>query len=255
MHFRALIFAAPWLLLGSLVWAGEPTAIRVAAQADSEPKFVAEGNAVAGSCIDIFRAIEKANPELKFVGDQQWMPLKRIEALVMGGKLDAACGLVRSDERIAAYRIPDTPLFSVTYHMLVRADDPVNVKTFDDVRKLKEDGVVLVNAGSGAIAALRKAGKLRIDSTANTTAQNIDKLLAGRGRFFYYRNPGLNSEIRKAGHERRVRILPSVFDTQVFYLVLGRHVGKETEGKIAQALGRLNEQGELKQIAEKWSAY
>jgi polar amino acid transport system substrate-binding protein len=255
MDFRALIFAAPCILLGSLGWAGEPAAIRVAAQSDSEPKFVAQGAAVAGSCIDIFRAIEKVEPGLKFVGDQQWMPLKRIEAMVVGHKLDAACGLVRSEERIAAYDIPDTPLFSVNYHMLVRADDPVNVKNFDEVRALDEGGVVLVNAGSGAIAALRKAGGLRIDNTANSTAQNIDKLLAGRGRFYYYRIPGLISEIRKGGHARKVRILPAVFDTQVFYMVLGRHLGKETEDKIAQALSRLNEHGELKQIAEKWAAY
>jgi len=89
MDFRALIYAAPCILLGSLGWAGEPAAIRVAAQSDSEPKFVAQGAAVAGSCIDIFRAIEKVEPGLKFVGDQQWMPLKRIEAMVVGHKLDA----------------------------------------------------------------------------------------------------------------------------------------------------------------------
>ncbi|KQZ42491.1 ABC transporter substrate-binding protein [Duganella sp. Root1480D1] len=245
----------PWMLIVASSWAAQPVAIRVAAQADSEPKFVAQGAAVTGSCIDIFRAIEKVDPRLKFVGEQQWMPLKRIEALIVGRKLDAACGLVRSDERIAAYNIPDTPLFSVNYHMLVRADDPVNVKNFDDVRDLNQEGVVLVNAGSGAIAALRKAGKLKVDSTANTAAQNIGKLLAGRGRFFYYRVPGLNSEIRKAGKERRVRILPSVFDTQVFYMVLGRHVDKETEDRIGQALSHLDEHGELQQIAEKWSAY
>lgn len=123
------------------------------------------------------------------------MPLKRIEAMIAGRKLDAACGLVRSDERIAAYKIPDTPLFSVNYHMLVRADDTVIAKNFDDVRKLNEDGVVLVNAGSGAIAALKKAGNLKIDSTANTTAQNIDKLLAGRGAFLLpHSRPGLGDQ-------------------------------------------------------------
>lgn len=255
MRLHVHVFAAAWILASASSWAGQPAAIRVAAQIDSEPKFVAQGAAVAGSCIDIFRAIERVDPGLRFVGDQQWMPLKRIEAMIVGRKLDAACGLVRSDERIAAYKIPDTPLFSVNYHMLVRADDTVIAKNFDDVRKLNEDGVVLVNAGSGAIAALKKAGNLKIDSTANTTAQNIDKLLAGRGRFFYYRIPGLASEIRRGRHEQKVRMLPSVFDTQVFYMVLGRHVGKELEDRIALALGRLNEHGEMKQIAEKWSAY
>jgi ABC-type amino acid transport substrate-binding protein len=255
MALRAAIYAALCLLPGAAVRAGEPTLIRVAAQVDSEPKFVAQGTGAVGSCIDIFRAIEKVDAELRFVGDQQWIPLKRIEALIAGGKLDAACGLVRSDERIAAYRIPDTPLFSVTYHMVVRADDTVNAKNFDDVRKLNGDGIVLVNAGSGAIAALKKAGKLKIDSTANTAAQNIDKLLAKRGRFFYYRIPGLSSEIKKSGHEGQVRVLPWTFDSQVFYMVLGKHVSNGAAAKIALALAKLNEQGELKQIAERWSAY
>ncbi|KQV53745.1 hypothetical protein [Duganella sp. Root336D2] len=206
MRFRALIFAVLWILSAAMVRAGSPVVIRVAAPVDSEPKFVLQGTAVAGSCIDIFRAIERLDPGLKFVGDRQWMPLKRIEALIAG-------------------------------------------------RKLEADGVVLVNAGSGAIAALKTAGNLKLDSTANTSAQNIDKLLADRGRFFYYRIPGLDAEIRKGGHGRQVRLLPAVFDTQVFYMVLGRHLDQETEGRIALALSRLDEHGDLKQIAEKWSAY
>jgi len=174
---------------------------------------------------------------------------------VEAGQLDAVCGLIRNEERAAAYRIPETPLFTVAYHFLVRADDQVNVKNLDEVRKLKNNGVILVNGGSGAVTFLKNAGNLKIDNLASSTARNIEKLLAGRGRFFYYRQPGLNSEIRKAGHEGKVRILPTVFDAQVFYMMLGPHMPKETEARLVQALARLNERGELKQIAERWANY
>lgn len=235
--------------------AAELAPIRVAAQSDSEPKFVAQGNAVIGSCIDIFRAIERIDSELKFIGDQRWMPLKRIEAMAGAGQLDAVCGLVRNSERVTAYKILEAPLFTVTYHFLVRADDPINVKSLDEVRKLKSEGIILVNGGSGPVSFFKNVGGMKVDSSASSTGANIEKLLAGRGRFFYYRQPGLNSEIRKSGHEGKVRVLPTTFDAQIFYLMLGLHIPKEIETRIAQALNKLNERGELKLIAEKWASY
>lgn len=255
MRVPAILFAALSILLGQAGWAAEPHAVRVAAQIESEPKFVAQGGAVAGNCIDIFRAIERVEPAIRFIGDQQWLPLKRIEAMIAGGKLDAACGVLKTDERIAAYKIPDTPLLSVTYHLVARADDEINPKSWDEIRRLNADGIILVNAGSGPVSMLKKIGNLRIDSTAPSTAQNIEKLLAGRGRFFYYRNPGLNSEIRKSGFEGRVRVLPSVFDTQAFYMILGLHLSKDVEAKITQALLKLNEHHELRHIADKWASH
>lgn len=253
MYIRPIIFLLSSLFMPGCV-AGQVT-LRVAAQLESEPKFIAQENAIGGSCIDIFRAIEKADPEIKFSGHQRWMPLKRIEAMVGARQLDAICGLIRNEERAAAYSIPDTPLFTVTYHLLVRADDPVNIRSWDDVRKLGDDGVILVNAGSGPVNSLAKVGSLKIDSAAGSTGSNIEKLLVGRGRFFYYRQPGLNSEVRKSGHAGKVRVLPTALDSQAFYLMLGTHVGKETESRISHALEKLSESGELKQIAEKWSGY
>lgn len=235
--------------------AAELPPLRVAAQLDSEPKFVAQGNIVSGSCIDIFRAIERIDQGIRFTGEQRWLPLKRIEAMAVAGQLDAVCGLIKNEERALAYRIAETPLFVVNYHFLVRADDTVNVKSLDEVRQLKGDRTVLVNGGSGAVSFLKNAGNLKIDSSASSTGVNIEKLLAGRGRFFYYRQPGLNSEVRKAGHEGKVRLLPTIFDAQTFYMMLGPHIPKETEARVAQALSKLNERGELKQIADKWSTY
>lgn len=241
-------FAAPACM-------AEQVLLRVAAQSESEPKFIPAGTSIAGNCIDIFRAIEKVDPDIKFAGDQRWMPLKRIEAMAAAKQLDAICGLIRNEERIAAYKIPDTPLFTVTYHLLARIDDPVNIKSWEEIRKLGDDGVILVNGGSGPVNTLTKAGNLKIDSAASSTGTNIEKLLAGRGRFFYYRQPGLNSEIKKSGHASKVRILPATFDSQVFYMMLGAHVGKVAESKISQALSTLNESGELKRIADKWAGY
>lgn len=91
------------------------TKIRTAAQDASEPKFVvlyeSGKSAVGGICVDIMRAIERVDPTLKFVGDQTWQPLLRIEAGVSNGHLDACCGLLRTKPREAKYVYIDPPFF------------------------------------------------------------------------------------------------------------------------------------------------
>ncbi len=55
--------------------------IRTAAQESSEPKYLHINrngqSAIGGICVDIFRASEKQKPEIKFTGDQVWMPRMR----------------------------------------------------------------------------------------------------------------------------------------------------------------------------------
>lgn len=232
--------------------------LRTAAQLGSAPKFVQPeegGNRhVTGLCIDIYRAIERQDPTLLVTGDQHSLPLTRIEAQMRAGALDIACGLLPTRERAAVFTYLDPSLFTVTYYLVARAHDSVGIDNWDDVRGLGDQGKVLLIHGQGTIGRLKELGGLQVDSGASDARTALQKLLAGRGRFFYHRVPGLATEIRQAALDDKVRILPAVMDTQRFHMVAGRHVAPATLDKLRRALAQLEAGGELKRLFERWYA-
>ncbi|WP_171014156.1 transporter substrate-binding domain-containing protein [Chitinivorax sp. B] len=236
--------------LGSTAFAVD---IRTAAQVDSEPKFVTLNGAVSGICVEVMRAVEKTDPSLKFVGDQNMTPLARIESALEGGALDAACGLARNKEREGKFLFATTPLFPVNWQLAVRANDNVQISSWDDVKKLAPDNVILINFGSGAIKRVEAVGGLKLDTAGKTTNDNLQKLEAGRGRFFYYRSPGFKSELK--AHAGKFRILPAVLDSSPFFMMFGKHVAKETVDKFDKALQQLSKQGDLAKLVDKWDEY
>ncbi|MRV72383.1 transporter substrate-binding domain-containing protein [Duganella sp. FT92W] len=242
--------AAAWAAVPA--HAADSIELRTAAQQGTAPKFVAADGGAAGLCIDIHRAIEKNDPGLRITGDQQWRPLPRLEAELRSGTLDIGCGLMRNREREADLSYAEPALFSVTYHLVARADDPVDVASWEDVRNLGEKGAILAIHGFGQVARLRELGGLAIDSGATDATTNLRKLLAGRGRFYYHRSPGIGAEIRKAGLDGKVRVLPATMDTQRFYMVAGRHVPAGTVARLNRALAQLDASGELKRLFSKW---
>lgn len=236
------------------------TEVRTAAQDASEPKFVAlvdeDGRkAVGGICIDIMRAMERVTPEIRFVGDQNWQPLKRLEAMVASGNLDAACGLLHGMARETKFNYIDPPLFPVNYYLVVRADDDVQIENWDDVRKLGNQGIILAINGFGIINRLTEMGGLKIDSGAYDSKTNLDKLIARRGRFYIHRSPGINAAIRKAGMQGKVKILPTPMHTENFHMVVSKTLPSETVELMRKSIVALEKSGELRRILEKWSDY
>ncbi|WP_317205173.1 ABC transporter substrate-binding protein [Janthinobacterium sp.] len=230
--------------------------LRTAAQEATEPKFIAVQRAgarhVIGLCIDIMRAVERMDPGLKFVGDQTMQPLIRVEAGIAAGDLDAACGFIRTPQREAGFVYVEPPLFAVNYFLTVRADDTIRIGNWNDVRKLGDEGVILAIHGFGGSKRLNEIGGLLVDSGANTSTLNFQKLLAGRGRFYYHRSPGIKAEIRKAGVLGKVKILPTSMDSQKLYLVLSKTLSADTVNRVAAALAQLSKSGELAHLLAKW---
>jgi polar amino acid transport system substrate-binding protein len=253
----------PWATIFVVLAAGlahaaaaQPVQLRTAAQLGSAPKFVqqdeAGGRRVTGLCVDINRAIERQDPGLAIGGDQQSLPLTRIEAQLRGGALDIACGLLHTREREAAFLYLDPALFTVTYFLVARAADGIDIAGWDEVRALGEKGKILLIHGQGTIGRLSDLGGLQIDSGASDAKTALHKLLAGRGRFFYHRMPGVVAEIRHAGLESKVRVLPTVMDVQRFHMLAGRHVAPATLERLRRALAQLEASGELKRLFERW---
>ncbi|MBV8125585.1 MAG: transporter substrate-binding domain-containing protein, partial [Paucibacter sp.] len=77
--------------------------------------------------------------------------------------------------------------------------------------------------------------------------------LAGRGRFFIYRSPGLKTLVRKAGLEAKVRVLPAVIYTTPLYLVVSRQLSPALIQELTRTVAELDRSGEFARIYERWS--
>jgi glutamate/aspartate transport system substrate-binding protein len=245
------------VLLSALLSGGAgmaATEVRTAAQVGTEPKFQADerSGTIVGICIDIMHAVERADPGLKFSGQQTWQPLARIYSGIDRATQDASCGLSHSPERDRKYLFVGPPLFTIRYHLIARADDPVSIASWDDVRKLEPDGVVLANRGFAGVTVLENAGVRQIDASAASPQLNVQKLLARRGRLFFYRNPGLQATLNRTGYGARVRILPMEMASSPLYFVVGRHLDAGVVERLRAALQTLEKSGELERIARNW---
>ncbi|MFZ6680963.1 substrate-binding periplasmic protein [Undibacterium sp. Tian12W] len=254
---RAVQGAVIFLLLTLMLPAGAVKEIHTAAQEASEPKYVAIVNqqgkpAIGGMCVDIMRAIEKADPELQFIGDQVWQPRARIDAGLKAGNIDVICGVQRIARNTSQYQFAATPLFSVNYLLAVRADDIVAVEDWDDIRKLGNEGIILALRGFGIVDILTQMGGLKIDDTATSSISNLKKLLAGRGRFYCHRSPGIGLAIRQAGLEEKIRLLSKPQLTEKFYMGMAKTMSPELVRKIGASLVLLEKNGELKRIFERY---
>jgi ABC-type amino acid transport substrate-binding protein len=232
------------------------TEIRTAAQEASSPKFIALGpdgkTAIVGLCVDIMRAIERVDPDIVFVGEQRWQPLARIEAGIAQGQLDAACGFFRTREREAKFDYIAPELYTMNFFLAARADDPVQVKNWDDVRQLGNQGSILMIHGSGMVGEMEKLGGVTIDSGGRDSEINLAKLLAGRGRFYFHRSPGIQEAIARAGMQDRVRLLPTVMRTENFYMIVSKKLPAAARDKIRNAIVKLRASGELARLFRQW---
>ncbi|WP_228893286.1 substrate-binding periplasmic protein [Pseudoduganella aquatica] len=257
MSFRLSLFRHFVLALCCsvpLAATAESVELRVASQLGTEPKFLIDESSgrITGICIDIMRAVERADPGLKFVGVQRWMPLVRITTELSAGLQDAACALQRTPERERKFTYLQPALYPVDFFLLARMDDPVVVNSWEDVRSLRPASVVLVNRGFGASATLQAIPGIVVDSSTTETRLNLEKLIAGRARLYFHRGPGIARMLAHAGVTDKVRVLPTVMLHAEFHFVLGKHVAPATANRLRRVLAAMEQSGELKAIYRKW---
>ncbi|HEX7987956.1 MAG TPA: ABC transporter substrate-binding protein [Duganella sp.] len=254
-RFYAPLIAC-WLLLAAVpapAATGPVVSLRVAAQAGTDPKFIDAGDGrIIGVCIDIFRTIERIDPGLVFIGDQQWLPLVRAHSEVVNHQHDALCAIQRTPEREVQYNYIDLPLLPLRFQLLARADDPVVIRNWEDVRRLGANGVILTNRGFGTTEALERIGGLRFSASAADPLNNLQKLVARRGRFFLHRGPGLKSFIQRSGYGGKVKILPQVMYQTETYMALGTHVDPAVAARVRHAVEQMERTGELARLLKKW---
>ena len=66
-----------------------------------------------------------------------------------------------------------------------------------------------------------------------------------------HRSPGVKTEIRLAGMQDKVKLLPAVVHTEKFYMVMAKTVPAEAVEKMRKAISQLDRSGELAKLFEK----
>lgn len=223
--------------------------LRTAAQ-EASPKFFIKDGKMVGICVDALRAIEKTDSDIRFVGDQKFNPLKRIEFLMETERLDCFAGFVKNKKRMAKYIFVDIPIYYVSNVLTVRKDDDVVINSLEDIKKLK-DSTVLSSYEVAQAKKLKREG-FNVDDGGRTPAANIKKLVAGRGRFIYLSETSTRQAVKDLGYQDRVKILPARFEKSGRYIAFSKNTPKSVVEKVARALEILRDSGELDRIFAKY---
>lgn len=247
MKYLRRFFPLVGLALSLQCVQAETILVRTAAQ-DSQPKFVMKGDAIGGLCVDVFRAMERVDPELQFSPMHQFMPLARIEHLLESGDIDTFCGLAKTAERQAMFEFVDIPIYLTHSVLAVRREDNVAIKSFDDLRKLGDDGPVLVVAKSVHAQVLAAQPGIKYYDTATNTSENFRLLLLGRGRFIFHSDFALMDEIKRDQVGDQIKLLPVKFLTEGRYLVISKKATPVLREKLRRGIEQLQASGRLNSI-------
>ena len=203
---------------------------------------------MSGLCIDIFKALERTDPELKFPPLAGFTPLPRTEAQLLDGTLDVICGLAGTKDRKEKFDVIEIPIYTTHLTLAARKDDTADVKGFDDIRKLGADAIVLtVTQTVQAELAAAQTG-LKVDSAAKDTSQNLQKLVAGRGRFILHNDFALVDEIKRDNLGDKVKLLPVQLTTEGRFFIVSKKAQPGLKDKLTAALDKLSKSGELTKI-------
>lgn len=206
-----------------------------------------------GLCIEIMELIEKkSNNQIKFSAPERLVKFKRIKKDLEDGKIDVYLGLAKKNGREKIYNYINFPLYKVNFVLAARKDDNINIKSFNDIRDLGEEGIILMNPGTSSENFLKRQGGLKIDSGATNLSINLLKLVIKRGRFVYSHDLGLISTIKKEGLTEHIKIVPTTFTSHYHYMAFSKKIPVEVVEKIEKILYESSNNGELENILDKY---
>lgn len=237
----------------AFAWAQTPIELKTDLQ-DNAPKFMVDSTKKAsGICIDIFKLLE-TKENIRFTFSPVYLAAKAIEENIKSGAADVHCGWIKNDARMQIATFGE-PLLTVSYPVVVRANDKVNFAALSDLIKLEDLGIVIGVRGVGSTNAMARAG-LRVNDSATDTADALKLLEAGRGRAFIYTNLAIDYELQKPEYKNKFKLVKfdyegeKSFATQPQYLVFSKKVPAETVNKVNAAVVKYR--GEINEILRKY---
>ncbi|MBE9608121.1 substrate-binding periplasmic protein [Chitinilyticum piscinae] len=219
----------------------------------ASPPFFETGAATQltkGACPELFAALTRVQPELRFTGQTQNMSLALIEKGLEQHSIDVACSFGRTRERemIADYLLP---LWQSRHKLLVRQDDTVQISSLAELAVLSRASPVIVRRSSVYAERLRLAG-VSIDDSSSDSPALLQKLLAGRSRFLYSDEHQLAALIESAGQTGKVRILPATLHSEPLYLIVSKGTSEAARTQLRQAMQALRDSGDYQRILQRY---
>lgn len=238
------------LLLGPTAPAQELT-LRTVQQASSTVKYDPDGAPLKpGLCLEILRAVEKQAPGLSFTGLDQAVPLKRVERLLADGLVDAFFCLLKSPERERQWRYVPVPLYNIRHVVVQRADDPRNLDVLADLAALSQRKPVLVTRGT-VLARRLAAADVAVTEVASER-EALQMLALGRADAIYGQDINLQRHVADARLADKLRFGRTVFFEEPQYLAVRADLPAAHEERLTQALRKLERDGTLRQLTDKY---
>jgi len=236
------------LMAANLAAWADPLSLRTAAQDNNVLKYDPRNPQKPGICVEVIQAIERMDPGIRFTGWDVPRSLPWIEQRLAVGELDVFCALIKNSEREAKYGFIEVPVYTVRHRIAVRKDDTVDITSFDDIRKLGADGVVIVGRGTAHESHLKAQGGLHLELSSGSTDVNLRLLVGKRGRLLYHTENALLRYIDDGHLEDKVRLLPTIFKSEALLFAVSNGVLPASRERLRLALTRLSQRGELARI-------
>lgn len=236
-------------LLGPCVHAQELT-LRTAQQSGSVVKYDPDNKLRPGLCLEILRAVERAEPGLHFTGLEQQVPLKRVERLLAESLVDAFFCLLKSPERERQWRYAQVPLYTIRHVVLQRADDARQIDSMEQLAQASRGKRVLVMRGTAIARHLVNADVAVAEVASEREA--LQMLALGRADFIYGQDINLQRHVADHRLGAQLKFGRTVFQEEPQFLALRPDIPPALEERLTQALRKLERDGVLRQLADKY---
>lgn len=235
----------------SLAAQAQELTLRTVQQSGSVVKYDTDGGPLRpGLCMEMLRAVEKQDPGLHFSGLEQQVPLKRVERLLADGLVDAFFCLLKSPEREKLWRYVPVPLYTIRHVVVQRTDDARSFDTLADLAAASQRKPVLVMRGT-ALARRLLAADVNI-AEVGSEREALQMLGLGRADAIYGQDINLQRHIAEARLGDKFKLGRTVFQEEPQFLAVRSDLPPAYEERLTQALRRLEKDGTLRQLADKY---
>lgn len=244
--FLSLITA--FSLLG--IEAAAAMTLRSNSQEGIDFKYKHEDPVHEGLCAEVAQLMAKKT-KIDLTGLATEKTLLKIQTDLSLKKIDIFFCMLEDETRTSTIDFLRPAIFSENLVFLARKDDPVTIHSWDQVRELKDNTILLVR-GTAYVNYLKKVPGLRLDDGGNSVSTNLKKLINKRGRFIVASEPSLRTAIESEGLKNQVRILPWILRVEGQYIAVRKDLPPDLKMMLSKSLEELRHTDEYKKILEKY---
>jgi ABC-type amino acid transport substrate-binding protein len=230
---------------------GQTQSVRTVGQSGAPVKYDPGNRRRPGLCLEVLRAVERVDPGLRFSGMEELAPLRRIERQLAQGEIDVFFCLINTPQRNRRWNYLSVPLYRVRHVVVQRRDDASELSGWPELRASGQRKPVLVAQGSALAQTLAEA-QVPFSDVARADLDALRMLLLGRSDAVYGQDMTLLPLLREPELVGRLRLSPMVFQEDVQYVAVSRHVPAATVRRLQRALQTLESEGLLRALSEKY---